>query len=241
MKDKTVLITGASGGIGRAVALAFARKGANVALNYNSRKPEETLSEISAMGVRCEAFQADVSSFSQAKELIRQVKESFGRLDVLVNNAGITKDQLIIRMSEEEFDKVIEVNLKGVFNTTKHAANLMLKQRSGSIINMSSIVGVYGNTGQGNYAAAKAGIIGFTKAMAKELAPRSVTCNAIAPGFIETEMTQVLSEEYKEKAIQNIGLKRFGKPEEVADLAVFLAESKYITGQVVQIDGGLIL
>ncbi len=241
LKDKTVIVTGGAKGIGKAIALKFAEKGANIVLNYRSTVPEELVSEIEGKGVKCLLYKADVSDFNEAKALIDTAVSEFKTIDVLVNNAGIAKDNLLIRMSEDDFDSVIDINLKSVFNTVKCAGKIMLKQKSGSIINMSSVVGVSGNTGQANYAASKAGVIGFTKATAKELASRGITCNAIAPGFIETAMTEGLSDKVKEEAFLSIPLKRFGKPEEVAGLAVFLAENKYITGQVINIDGGMVM
>lgn len=241
LKDKTVIVTGGAKGIGKAIALKFADEGANIVLNYRSSGPDDVVKEITDKGVKCLAFQADVSDFSQAEALITKAFEEFGSVDVLVNNAGITKDTLLMRMSEDDFTSVIDVNLKSVFNTTKHATKIMLKQKSGSIVNMSSVVGVTGNIGQANYAASKAGIIGLTKTTARELASRGITCNAIAPGFIQTAMTDVLSDKVKEATLAGIPLKRFGQPEEVASLAVFLAENKYITGQVVNIDGGMVM
>lgn len=241
LKDKTVVITGAAKGIGRAVALRFAEEGANIVLNYRSSVPDELISEIEKKGVGCLAFKADVSDFKQAEELISAAVAKFKTVDVLVNNAGITRDTLLMRMSEEDFDDVLNTNLKGAFNTVRHTSKIMLKQKSGSIINMSSVVGITGNVGQANYAASKAGIIGFTKTVAKELASRGITCNAVAPGFIQTDMTDVLSDNVKEKVLENIPLKRFGKPEEVAELIVFLAKNKYITGQVVNVDGGMVM
>lgn len=239
--NKTVLITGGAKGIGAAAAVAFADKGYNVALNYRSVLPDALIEEIKSKGVRCCAFKADVSDFSEAEALVAAAAAEFGSIDVLVNNAGITKDGLLMRMSEADFDMVIQTNLKGVFNMLRHITKVMLKQKSGSIINMSSIVGIAGNSGQANYAASKAGIIGLTKTTAKELAPRSITCNAIAPGFIETDMTAALADKIKENMLAAIPLKRFGAPEEVAALAVFLAENKYITGQTITIDGGMVM
>lgn len=241
LKDKTVIVTGAAKGIGRAVAVAFAKEGANVVVNYRSTPPDETVALVEAEGVKCLAIQADVSNFEQAEALVQKAKEEFGSVDVLVNNAGITRDTLLMRMSEEDFDAVINTNLKGCFNMVKHTSKIMLKQKSGSIINMSSVVGISGNVGQANYAAAKAGVIGLTHSAAKELASRGITCNAIAPGFIETDMTAVLSDKVKEGILNAIPLKRMGSVEEVADLAVFLANAKYITGQVIAIDGGMIM
>lgn len=236
-----VIVTGGARGIGRAVALAFAKKGYNIVLNYRSSVPQELVDEIQAMGVKCFTYQADVSDFKQAEVLVKAAVEELGTIDVLVNNAGITRDTLLMRMKEEEFDAVINTNLKGCFNMVKHVSKIMLKQKSGSIVNMSSVIGLIGNIGQVNYAASKAGVIGITKSVAKELASRGITCNAIAPGFIQTDMTNVLSDNVKENILKNIPLNRLGQPEEVAKLAVFLSESKYITGQVIAIDGGMVM
>lgn len=241
LKDKTVIVTGAAKGIGKAIALAFAKEGCNIALNYRSSVSDETIQEIEACGVKCLPVQGDVSDFTFAADFVKQVKKEFGSIDVLVNNAGITRDMLLMRMSEEEFDAVINTNLKGSFNMLRHASSVMLKQRSGAIINMSSVVGVTGNAGQANYAASKAGVIGMTKSAAKELAARGVTCNAIAPGFVETDMTSVLSEEIQAQMIEAIPLKRTAKPEEIASAAVFLADHSYITGQVLNVDGGMVM
>lgn len=241
LKEKTVIVTGGAKGIGRAMALKFAENGANIVLNYRSSIPDDLISEIEDKGVKCVAYQADVSNFEQALGLVETAVSNFKTIDVLVNNAGITKDTLLMRMNENDFDSVLEVNLKSVFNMVKHTSKVMLKQKSGSIINMSSVVGVAGNIGQANYAASKAGIIGFTKTVARELASRGITCNAIAPGFIQTAMTDVLSDKVKESVLDGIPLKRFGKPEEVAELAVFLAKNKYVTGQVINIDGGMVM
>ncbi len=241
LKDKTVIVTGAAKGIGRAVAVAFAREGANVVVNYRSTLPDETVKAVEAEGVKCLAVQADVSGFEESEKLVEAAKEAFGSVDVVVNNAGITRDTLLMRMSEEDFDAVVSTNLKGCFNMVKHASKVMLKQKSGSIVNMSSVIGLVGNAGQANYAAAKAGIIGITKSAAKELAARGITCNAIAPGFIETDMTAVLSDKVKENILAGIPLKRMGQPEEIAQTAVFLAKSKYITGQVITVDGGMVM
>lgn len=241
LKGKTVIVTGAGKGIGKAIAVSFAKEGCNIVLNYHSNVSDETIKEIEDCGVRCMPVQGDVSDFDFAKNLIKDVKKEFGTIDVLVNNAGITKDMLLMRMSEEQFDSVIATNLKGSFNMIRHASSIMLKQRSGAIINMSSVSGVAGNIGQANYAASKAGVIGLTKATAKELAQRGVTCNAIAPGFIETDMTAVLPDETKEAILNSIPLSRAGKPEDVANAAVFLAKNNYITGQVLNVDGGMIM
>ncbi|MGL4790477.1 MAG: 3-oxoacyl-[acyl-carrier-protein] reductase, partial [Anaerotignaceae bacterium] len=236
LKEKTVIVTGAAKGIGFAIAKEFAKEGANIVLNYRSNISEEAIKEITDLGVECLPVKADVSVFNEAEELIKTAKSHFGSVDVLVNNAGITKDGLIMRMSEEDFDDVLRINLKGAFNTTRHVSNVMLKQKSGTIINVASISGVIGNMGQANYVASKAGMIGLTKTTAKELASRGITCNAVAPGFIETDMTEVLKDEYKAKVTEGIPLKRFGKPEEIGVAAVFLAKNKYITGQVLNID-----
>ncbi len=241
LQGKTAIVTGAAKGIGRAVAVAFAKEGCNIVLNYHSSVSDETIQEIEGCGVKCLPVQGDVSDFEFAGSLVKQGKKEFGSIDVLVNNAGITRDMLLMRMSEEQFDTVINTNLKGTFNMIRHVSNVMLKQRSGSIINMSSVVGVTGNAGQANYAASKAGVIGLTKAAAKELAARGVTCNAIAPGFVETDMTAVLSEELQEKMKEVIPLKRAAKPEEIASAAVFLAGHTYITGQVLNVDGGMVM
>lgn len=241
IKGKTTLITGGAKGIGRAVAVKFASLGANIALNYRSNVDEDLKEEIASFGVECLCIQADVSDFKQAEALIQQTKERFGTLDIIVNNAGITKDMLLLRMKEEEFDDVLNTNLKGTFNVIRHATGILLKQRSGAIINMSSVVGEVGNAGQANYAASKAGVIGLTKAVAKELASRGITCNAIAPGFIETDMTAKLSQDAQSKMLQSIPLGRFGKADEVAALAAFLAENTYITGQVINVDGGMVM
>ena len=241
LKGKTAVVTGAAKGIGKAIALAFAEQGCNIVLNYRSSVAEETIQEIEAKGVKCLPVQGDVSDFSFAGDLMKQVKKEFGSIDILVNNAGITRDMLLMRMKEEEFDSVIETNLKGTFNMIRHVSNIMLKQRSGVIINMASVVGVMGNAGQANYAASKAGIIGLTKSVAKELAQRGVTCNAIAPGFVETDMTAVLTEEQKEKMMEVIPLKRYGQVEDIARAAVFFAENTYITGQVLNVDGGMVM
>ena len=241
LKGKTAVITGAAKGIGRATAIRFAKEGCNIVLNYRSNVSDELIAEIEGYGVECMPFKADVSKIDEAEMLIKEAKKKFGSVDVLVNNAGITRDMLIMRMSENEFDSVISTNLKGAFNTIRFASNIMLKQRAGAIINMSSVVGLIGNAGQANYAASKAGVIGLTKATAKELAARGVTCNAIAPGFIETDMTEVLSDEVKNQMLASIPLKRFGNADEVAEVCVFLAKNRYITGQVINVDGGMVM
>lgn len=245
LTGKIALVTGAGKGIGRAIALKLAQHGASIVINYRSsaKEAEEVIEKIRNNGGKAEMVQGDVSNFEDANKVIKFAVESFGRLDILVNNAGITKDTLLLRMKEEDFSKVLDVNLKGVFNCTKHASAVMLKQKSGTIINISSVVGLMGNAGQSNYAAAKAGILGFTKSIAKELGTRGITVNAIAPGFITTDMTEVLSDKVKEKLIENVPLKRLGSPEDVANLAVFLASdnANYITGQVINVDGGMVM
>ncbi len=241
MKGKTVLVTGASRGIGKAIALYFAERGSNIVLNYIGDLPQDVISEIEEKGVSCFPIYADVSDYEAAESLIKAAKEKFGTIDVLVNNAGITKDGLIIRMSEQDFDSVININLKGTFNTIKAASNIMLKQKSGAIVNIASVVGIMGNVGQANYSASKAGVIGLTKSVAKELAMRGITCNAVAPGFIETVMTDVLSDDVKEKMLSSIPLKRFGNAEDVAKAVYFLAGADYITGQVLNVCGGMLM
>lgn len=243
LEGKNVIITGASRGIGKGIAKVFADNGANVAFTFSSSDGPalELEKELSNKGVKVKAYKSNAASFVESEKLVAQVLEDFDGIDVLINNAGITKDNLLIRMSEEDFDKVIDTNLKSVFNMTKAVQRTLLKQRHGSIINMSSVVGVKGNAGQTNYAASKAGMIGFTKSVALELGSRNIRCNAIAPGFIETEMTHKLKEDVKEAWIQTIPLKRSGKPEDVADLATFLASdlSSYVTGQVISVCGGM--
>lgn len=239
LQGKTAVVTGAAKGIGKAIALAFAKEGCNIVLNYHSSLDDETVQEIEACGVTCMPVQGDVSDFAFAADMMKKVKKELGSVDILVNNAGITKDMLLMRMTEEQFDIVIQTNLKGTFNMIRHASSIMLKQRSGAIINMSSVVGVMGNVGQANYAASKAGIIGLTKSTAKELAARGVTCNAIAPGFVETDMTAALSEDLQKQMLETIPLKRYGQVDDIAQAAVFLAKNTYITGQVLHVDGGM--
>ena len=239
LQGKTAVVTGAAKGIGKAIALAFAKEGCNIVLNYHSSLDDETVQEIEACGVTCMPVQGDVSDFAFAADMMKKVKKELGSVDILVNNAGITKDMLLMRMTEEHFDSVIQTNLKGTFNMIRHASSIMLKQRSGAIINMSSVVGVMGNVGQANYAASKAGIIGLTKSTAKELAARGVTCNAIAPGFVETDMTAALSEDLQKQMLETIPLKRYGQVDDIAQAAVFLAKNTYITGQVLHVDGGM--
>ena len=243
LEGKTALVTGGSRGIGRAVAVALARAGANVAVNYagNETAANETKAEIEKLGRECLLVKADVSSEDAVEQMTAAVNDKFGKTDILVNNAGITRDGILPRMKTEDFDAVINTNLKGVFLCTRAVAKSMMKNRAGRIINMASVVGITGNAGQANYSAAKAGVIGFTKTAAKELAARGITVNAIAPGFIETDMTAVLSDDIKSDIAKNIPLKKMGSAEDVANLAVFLAseEASYITGQVVNVDGGL--
>lgn len=241
LKGKTAVVTGAAKGIGKAVAIAFAKEGCNIVLNYHSSVSDDTINEIEEYGTRCMPVQGDVADFGFAAQLVKDIKKEFGTLDILVNNAGITRDMLLMRMSEEQFDQVINTNLKGTFNMVRHASSIMLKQRSGAIINMASVSGVTGNIGQVNYSASKAGVIGLTKSAARELAQRGVTCNAIAPGFIETDMTDVLGEDVKEAMLGSIPLKRYGSVEDIASAAVFLAENTYITGQVLNVDGGMVM
>ncbi len=244
LENKTALITGASRGIGRGIAITFAKHGAHVAFTYNaSAEAAHVLEdELKGFGVKAKGYQSNAANFNAAQDLVNRVFEDFGALDVLINNAGITKDNLLLRITEEDFDEVIEVNLKSVFNLTKAVIRPMMKQRSGSIINMSSVVGVKGNAGQANYAASKAGILGFTKSVALELGSRNIRCNAIAPGFIETEMTAKLDEKTVDEWRNAIPLKRGGLPEDVANACVFLASelSSYVTGQTLNVDGGMI-
>ena len=244
LQNKVILVTGASRGIGRAIATKMAQQGANVAFTYLSsvEKGEALVAELEVFGVKVKGYRSDASDYKQAEELMASVVADFGTIDVLINNAGITKDGLLMRMSEEQWDSVIQVNLKSVFNLTKAATKPMMKAKSGSIINLTSIVGIRGNAGQANYAASKAGIIGFTKSIALELGSRNIRSNAIAPGFILTEMTGELNADATAEWTKSIPLKRGGQPEEVADACVFLASdmSKYITGQVLQVDGGML-
>lgn len=244
LQGKTALITGASKGIGRSIAMKFAEQGANVAFTYLSsvEQGQKLETELASKGVKAKGYRSDASDFAQAEKLINDVVADFGTLDILVNNAGITMDNLLLRITEEAWDKVINVNLKSCFNTVKAATKPMMKQKSGSIINMTSVVGLKGNAGQTNYSASKAGIIGFTKSVALELGSRGIRSNAIAPGFIETEMTAVLDPKTVQGWRDAIPLKRGGRPEDVADACVFLGSdlSTYITGQVLQVDGGML-
>jgi 3-oxoacyl-[acyl-carrier protein] reductase len=243
LENKVALITGGSRGIGKGIVEVFAAHGAHVAFTYNSsaEAANAMAKELSQNGTKVQAYQSDAAQFDQAAELVAQVLEDFGSIDILINNAGITKDNLLMRISEEDFDRVIEVNLKSVFNMTKAVQRSMLKQRHGSIINMSSIVGVQGNAGQTNYAASKAGIIGFSKSVALELGSRNIRCNVIAPGFIETEMTQKLDEATVQTWRDGIPLKRGGTPEDIANTCLYLSSdlSAYVTGQVIHVDGGM--
>ena len=243
LENKVALVTGAGRGIGRAIAIALAKEGAEVVVNYNGseERAKEVKQTIEENGGKASIYKCNVSDFEACEAMIKDIVKEHGRLDILVNNAGITKDGLIMKMKEEDFDSVLNVNLKGTFNTIRHSARQMLRQKSGKIINISSVSGILGNAGQAKYAASKAGVIGLTKTMARELGSRGITVNAIAPGFVDTEMTGVLSEEIRENACRQIILGRFGKPEDIANVAVFLASDKadYITGQVISVDGGM--
>jgi 3-oxoacyl-[acyl-carrier-protein] reductase len=243
--DKCALITGATRGIGKQIAITLAKQGYNIALNYRKENEEleNTKKEIEEIGVQVIAVKGDVANFEDCENFVKQVIERFGQIDVLVNNAGITKDMLLMRMKKEDFEQVIDTNLVGTFNVTKNVVPYMMKARSGRIINISSVVGISGNAGQTNYSASKAGIIGFTKSLAKEIASRNILVNAVAPGFIETNMTDVLKDDVKQEIAKNIPLKRMGTTQDVANVVKFLAsdDSSYITGQVINVDGGMLM
>ena len=243
--DKCALITGATRGIGKQIAITLAKQGYNIALNYRKENEEleNTKKEIEKIGVQILAVKGDVANFEDCENFVKQVIERFGPIDVLVNNAGITKDMLLMRMKKEDFEQVIDTNLVGTFNVTKNVVPYMMKARSGRIINISSVVGISGNAGQTNYSASKAGIIGFTKSLAKEIASRNILVNAVAPGFIETNMTDVLKDDVKQEIAKNIPLKRMGTTQDVANVVKFLAsdDSSYITGQVINVDGGMLM
>lgn len=244
-ENKVALITGATRGIGKEIALELAENGFDIAVNYRSEHTgmDDLKKEIEKNGVRCEFVNADVANFEECESMVKETIEKFGKIDILINNAGITKDGLIMRMKKEDFEAVLDVNLTGTFNVTRNVIPYMLKQRSGRIINLSSVVGIVGNAGQTNYSASKAGIIGFTKSLAKEVASRNILVNAIAPGFIDTDMTNVLSDVVKEGINAQIPLKRMGTPREVAKIVKFLSseDSSYVTGQVINVDGGMVM
>ena len=244
LQGKVAIITGASRGIGSGIAKVFAEQGANVAFTYSSSVESAMAleNELNALGIKSKGYKSNAADFNEAQKLVDDVMADFGNIDILINNAGITKDNLLMRMSEEDFDAVMNINLKSVFNMTKAVQKIMLKNRKGSIVNMSSVVGVKGNAGQANYAASKAGMIGFTKSIALELGSRNIRCNAIAPGFIETEMTAKLNEDVVKGWRESIPLKRGGTPEDVANVCVFLSSdmSAYVTGQVINVDGGML-
>lgn len=245
LKGKTAVVTGSGRGIGKAIALKLASLGANVVINDipSSADADATSEEIKAMGVGSIVVKGDVRNYADMETLVKTTVESFGSIDIVVNNAGITRDGLMLRMSEEDWDMVLDINLKGAFNCIKAAARPMMKQKSGAIINIASVVGVMGNAGQANYSASKAGLIGLTKTVAKEFAKKNIRCNAVAPGFIESDMTAKLSDEVKESYFAAIPLSKFGKTEDIADVVAFLASdmSKYVTGQVINVDGGLVM
>lgn len=245
LQDKFALVTGASRGIGRAIALTLGKRGVNVAVNYagSEDRAEQVVSELKALGVESFKVKANVADEDDVKQMVKEVVNSFGRLDILVNNAGITRDNLLMRMSVEEFKEVVDTNLTGAFLCTKAVTRQMMRQRYGKIINIASIVGVSGNPGQANYVAAKAGLIGLTKTTAKELASRNILVNAIAPGFIQTDMTDVLTDEQKDAILSTIPLEKLGEPEDIANVVCFLAsdEAKYITGQTIHVDGGMVM
>lgn len=245
LKGKNVIVTGATRGIGREIALTLAQNGANIAMNYRNlnSEVEDLINEIKNFGVDVLAIKCDVSITDEVDNFVKEVKAHYNTIDVLVNNAGITKDGLIIRMKEEDFDDVLNVNLKGTFNTTKSVSSIMVRQKYGKIINISSVVGIAGNAGQCNYAASKAGVIGFSKSVARELASRNINVNVVAPGYINTDMTKNLPDKIKEEIIKSIPMKKIGDPKEVANLVLFLSSnlSDYITGQVINVDGGMVM
>lgn len=245
LKGKNVIVTGATRGIGREIALTLAQNGANIAMNYRNlnSEVEDLINEIKSFGVDALAIKCDVSITEEVDNFVKEVKSHYNTIDVLVNNAGITKDGLILRMKEEDFDDVLDVNLKGTFNTTKSVSSIMVKQKYGKIINISSVVGIAGNAGQCNYAASKAGVIGFSKSVARELASRNINVNVVAPGYINTDMTKNLPDKVKEEIIKSIPMKKIGDPKEVANLVLFLSSnlSDYITGQVINVDGGMVM
>ncbi len=238
---KTAVITGGSRGIGMCIAKRLSKDGFDIVITDLGNPSDEDINEITNNGVTCKYYENDVQNFEECGSLLKEISKTMGGIDLLVNNAGITKDNLMIRITEEEFDKVISVNLKGAFNMLKHVSSIMLKQKRGNIVNIASVSGLMGNIGQINYAASKAGLVGMTKTAARELGSRGIVVNAVAPGYIKTKMTDVLSDETKEAFLNNIPLKRLGYPEEVADLVAFLASQSYITGQVINIDGGMVM
>lgn len=245
MEKQVALVTGASRGIGKQIAITLASEGYDVIINYNGgeERAKAVCEECVALGSNAMIIKANVANFQEVEVMMNTIMDTYGRIDCLVNNSGITKDTLLLRMNDEDFGSVVDVNLKGTFHCIKHVARIMMKQRSGAIINMASVIGLIGNVGQANYAASKAGIIGLTKSVAKELAPRGIRVNAIAPGFIATEMTEVLDEKVKETILSNIPLKQYGSVEDVANMVVFLAseKSRYVTGQVINVDGGMVM
>ncbi|CAM2075990.1 MAG: 3-oxoacyl-[acyl-carrier-protein] reductase [uncultured Clostridium sp.] len=245
LKGKNVIVTGATRGIGREIALTLAQNGANIAMNYRNlnSEVEDLINEIKSFGVDALAIKCDVSITEEVDNFVKEVKSHYNTIDVLINNAGITKDGLILRMKEEDFDDVLDVNLKGTFNTTKSVSSIMVRQKYGKIINISSVVGIAGNAGQCNYAASKAGVIGFSKSVARELASRNINVNVVAPGYINTDMTKNLPDKVKEEIIKSIPMKKIGDPKEVANLVLFLSSnlSDYITGQVINVDGGMVM
>lgn len=243
--NKNAIVTGGTRGIGKEIAKTLAKNGANIAINYRkySEEVENLVEELKVLGGKALAIKCDISNEDEVNNFIKEVKENFGSIDILVNNAGITKDGLLLRMSEKDFNDVIDINLKGTFNMTKAVSSIMVKQRFGKIINISSVVGVAGNAGQCNYAASKAGVIGFSKSIARELASRNINVNVIAPGYINTDMTKVLPDKVKEEVLKTIPMKKIGEPEEIANLVLFLSSdlSNYITGQVINVDGGMVM